>query len=219
MKTLAILPIKHFADAKHRLATELTAGPRRALAEAMFADVLTALRRAERVDDILVVTLDHGAQQIAGGHGALVLDDDGEGHNPAAKIGIDYAMEHGYDRALLVPGDCPLASPIELDQLLARTTEGRSAVIVADRHGTGTNALLLTPPNSMAPSFGPGSRDRHVAEARRAGTKPELVELGGLELDVDTPDDLVALQAKLAETHGLAAHTRGMLSQLMRSRA
>ncbi len=219
MKTLAILPIKHFADAKNRLASELTAGPRRALAEAMFSDVLTALRRAERVDGILVVTLDHGAQQIAGGHGALVLDDDGEGHNPAATIGIGYAMEHAYDRALLVPGDCPLLSPIELDELLSRAAEGRTAVIVPDRHGTGTNALLLTPPNAMVPSFGPDSRDRHVAEARRAGTRPELVEVGCLALDVDTPEDLVALQAKLAETHGLAAHTRGMLSQLMRSRA
>jgi 2-phospho-L-lactate guanylyltransferase len=184
----------------------------------MFSDVLTALRRAERVDGILVVTLDHGAQQIAGGHGALVLDDDGDGHNPAAQIGIGYALEHGYDRVLLVPGDCPLLSPIELDQLLSRPAEGPTAVIVPDRHGTGTNALLLTPPDVLAPSFGPDSRRRHLAHAQANRVPAEVVELDSLALDVDTPDDLEALQRRLAGTHGGAAHTRGILSQLMRAR-
>ena len=75
MRTLAILPVKTFAEAKQRLAPELALGARRALAEAMFSDVLVALRRAGSVDEILVVSADHGAQQVAGGHGATVLDD------------------------------------------------------------------------------------------------------------------------------------------------
>jgi 2-phospho-L-lactate guanylyltransferase len=184
----------------------------------MFADVLTALRRSARVDAMLVVSADHGAQQIAAGHGAALVDDDGSGHNPAAALGIAYAVEHGYDRALLVPGDCPLMSPAELDELIARPVGRRSAVIVADRHGTGTNALLLTPPDALAPSFGPDSCGRHVADARRAGAEAEVATVASLALDVDTPEDLEALQETLARTHGGAAHTRGMLSQLLRSR-
>jgi 2-phospho-L-lactate guanylyltransferase len=219
MTTLAILPIKSFADAKHRLSPGLTPGPRRALAEAMFSDVLTALRRSKAVDAILVVTADNNAQQIAAGHGAAVLDDDGSGHSPAAALGIAQALEQGYDRVLLVPGDCPLLSPQDLDELLARPADGRTAIIVQDRHGTGTNALLLTPPDALAPSFGPGSRDRHVADARLAGADPVLVPVASLALDVDTPEDLAELQERLAASHGGAAHTRGMLSQLMRSRA
>jgi 2-phospho-L-lactate guanylyltransferase len=76
----------------------------------------------------------------------------------------------------------------------------------------------MTPPDAMAPSFGPDSRDRHVADAQRAGATPEIVAVDSLALDVDTPEDLAALQERLAQTHGGAAHTRGMLSQLMRSR-
>jgi 2-phospho-L-lactate guanylyltransferase len=218
MRTLAILPIKSFADAKHRLASELTPGPRRALAEAMFSDVLTALRRARGVDDVLVVTMDHGAQQIAGGHGAMVLDDTEEGHNEAAARGVEHAIEAEYDRVLLVPGDCPALDPTQLDALIGEPFEAPSVMIMPDRHGTGTNALLLTPPGAIVPSFGPGSRERHVSVAHAAGASVQVHDVPSLALDVDTPEDLEALRVSLAASHGGAAHTRGMLSQLMRSR-
>jgi 2-phospho-L-lactate guanylyltransferase len=219
MGTLAILPVKSFDGAKQRLGDGLDAGPRRALAEAMFSDVIVALRRARAVHGILVVTSDTAAQQIAAGHGANVLEEPDEGHNAAAAAGIRVALEAGEDRALLVPGDCPLLDPRELDGLIAHPARGRSALIVPDRHGTGTNALLLTPPDSLAPAFGPGSCERHVANARQAGTTPEVVGIPTLALDVDTPEDLEALQAALGERHGGAAHTRGMLRQLLRSRS
>jgi len=218
MPTVAILPVKSFAAAKRRLANGLEAGPRRALAEAMFSDVLLALRRARAVDEILVVSSDHGAQRIAGGHGTMVLDDEERGHNVAAAIGIRAALAQQFDRALLIPGDCPLVDPHELGELIEWRAGARSALIVPDRHGTGTNALLLTPPNSLAPSFGPGSCRRHVANAESHGTEAEVVDVASLALDVDTPDDLAALQKTLATIHGRAAHTRGMLNQLVRSR-
>jgi 2-phospho-L-lactate guanylyltransferase len=218
MPTVAILPIKSFDGAKRRLEPALAAGPRRALAEAMFSDVLVALRRASSVDEVLVVTADNVAQQIAGGHGTLVLDDLDEGHNEAARRGIAHALELGFERAILVPGDCPILNPVELDQLLSSDPAPPSALIVPDRHGTGTNALLLRPPDALAPSFGPGSRDRHLTDARLAGTAAEVTEIPSLALDVDTAEDLAWLQATLSATRGGAAHTRGMLSQLQRSR-
>jgi 2-phospho-L-lactate guanylyltransferase len=218
MPTLAILPVKSFAAAKQRLQDELTPGPRRALAEAMFSDVLVALRRAASVDRVLVVTGDRDAQQIAGGHGTLVLDDSERGHNEAATRGIQVALETGADRALLVPGDCPMLDPAELEALLSRPVGPRSALVVPDRHGTGTNALLLTPPDSLAPAFGPDSCEQHVLNAALAGTTYEVVEMPSLAMDVDTPEDLAELQRLLETKHGGAAHTRGMLTQMLRSR-
>jgi 2-phospho-L-lactate guanylyltransferase len=217
--TLAILPIKTLDEAKTRLAAELDPRPRRALVEAMFSDVLVALRRAKLVDQVLVVSRDHNAQRIAGGYGAMVADDEDSGHNDAAGRGISRALELGAERVLLVPGDTPLLDPVELDGLLSRKLEPPTVLVVPDRHGTGTNALLLQPPDAMKPSFGPGSHDRHHRHAATAGITAITVEIPSLALDLDTPEDLQAVETTLDDTRGGAAHTRGMLRQLARSRA
>lgn len=220
MSTIAILPIKTVDDAKQRLREALDPTPRRALVEAMFSDVLVALRRSKLVDQVLVVSSDHGAQRIAGGYGAMVLEEDDHGHSHAAARGVAYAVEElGAERALMVPGDCPLLDPTELDDLIATTVDSPSVLIVPDRHGTGTNALLLTPPDALEPSFGPGSHDRHTRNATAAGIEVRSVVVPSLALDVDTPEDLATVEATLEQTHGGAAHTRGMLRQLMRSRS
>ena len=218
MRTQAILPVKSFPEAKQRLMEHLSPGPRRALVEAMFSDVLVALRRAERVDEIVIISSDRDAQEIGGGYGASVLDDEQLGHSEAAALAISTAIENHVDRVLVVPGDCPLLDPSELDALLARTPEAPSALIVPDRHGTGTNALLLTPPGSLTPSFGEDSCQRHAANARLVGTAHEVVPVPSLGLDIDTPEDLGELIAVLEQAHGGAAHTRGMLNQMLRSR-
>jgi 2-phospho-L-lactate guanylyltransferase len=219
MRTIAILPIKSFSQAKQRLRLELSDADRRALVDAMFSDVLVALRRVPELEGIIVVSGDRVAQRIAQGYGATVVEDAEQGHNSAATEGIRTALEDGIERALLVPGDCPLLDPKELEELLAYRTGDRSALIVPDRHGTGTNALLLAPPDVLAPSFGPDSCRRHMADAGMAGVAAEVVEVPGLAMDVDTPDDLDALQQRLSESRGGAAHTRGMLNQLMRARS
>jgi 2-phospho-L-lactate guanylyltransferase len=219
MTTLAILPIKTLDAGKQRLSEELDSSPRRALVEAMFSDVLVALRRATLVDQVLVVSKDHGAQRIAGGYGAMVADDDDQGHNSAAARGIARALDLGMDRVLLVAGDCPLMDPTEVDELIAQPLDGPSVLIVPDRHGTGTNALLLSPPDALEPSFGPDSHDRHGRNAAAAGVTARTVEVPSLALDIDTPEDLVAIEATLKDSRGGAAHTRGMLRQLSRSQS
>jgi 2-phospho-L-lactate guanylyltransferase len=217
--TLAILPIKSFDDAKQRLSAELDPTPRRALVEAMFSDALVALRRARLVDQVLVVSADNVAQRIAGGYDAMVVEDLDEGHNQAAARGAARALELGVERVLMIPGDCPLLSPTELDELLSRPVTLPSLLVVPDRHGTGTNALVITPPGALAPSFGPGSHQRHRENATAAGVHVETVEVPSLALDIDTPEDLAEVEATLERSRGGAAHTRGMLRQLLRSRS
>lgn len=217
MQTAAILPIKSFSEAKQRLAAGLDPATRRALAEAMFCDVLVALRRCHGLGPVLVVTGDPEAHALALSQDARVLADTDDGHNPAAACGIAQALAEGCERVLLVPGDCPLLDPGELEAVLAKATPSPSVLIVPDRHGAGTNALLLTPPEAIAPAFGPGSCARHQDIARRAGVHAEVVEVPGLALDLDTPEDLDALTAALDASRGGAARTRGLLWQLARA--
>jgi 2-phospho-L-lactate guanylyltransferase len=218
VKTLAILPVKSFGAAKQRLAESLGAGFRQALAQAMFADVLRSLRRAPELDEIVVVTSDRVAESAAGGHRVRVLADTAQaGQSEAALIGIRHALAEGFERTVLVPGDTPLVEREDLARLLAPAVPG--VVIVPDRHGTGTNALVLTPPDAIGPSFGPGSFARHVALAEAAGVPHRVERVSALELDVDTPGDLAELAAQLGLRRGQAPLTRGALSQLDRAGA
>jgi 2-phospho-L-lactate guanylyltransferase len=212
--TFAILPVKRFERAKQRLTGALADGSRWALAEAMVTDVLVALRRSKSVDSVLVVTCEPRAESLATGWGADVVSDPRErGQSEAVVIGIAAARERGATRILLVPGDCPSLAAADVDALLSG---GPGVVVVPDRHGTGTNALVLDPPDAIAPGFGPGSRDRHVERANDAGVHVDVREIPSLALDVDTGEDLLALQEALAASTGGAAHTRGMLARLGR---
>ena len=218
MRTLAIVPVKSFDEAKQRLSASLARGSRSSLAQAMFSDVLGALGRARSLDGVAVVTADPAAQQLAHGRALLLHDSAQAGQSAAAAIGIRHALAAGYARALLVPGDTPLIDPTEVDALLAEA-DGLGVAIVADRHGTGTNALVLTPPDAIEPSFGPDSLHRHLGLARAAGAAHRVIAVPSLEHDVDTPEDLAALREVLGGVRGRGQRTWGALHQIDHCRA
>jgi 2-phospho-L-lactate guanylyltransferase len=214
MRVAAVLPVKRFGNAKQRLGLALEAGERRELAAAMVADVLAALGAVDAIGAVIVVTAEPAAAEAAVRAGATVVHDpDEHGQSAAAARGIA-ALDAGVERVLLVPGDCPALDPGEVGALLARPTVEPGVVIVPDRHGSGTNALLLNPPRALAPSFGPGSFARHAATARAAGVHVGVAELHSLGLDVDTPDDLATLGEALARLPGRAPRTRAVLERL-----
>lgn len=221
MRTAAILPIKSFGAAKQRLSPMLGGGARQALAQAMFSDVLGSLRKVERLESITVVSADPAVDAAARGNGVTVVADPSEsGQSDATLVGIRHALAAGYDRVLLVPGDTPLLNPAELDELLARgESDGMQVVIVPDRHGSGTNALVISPPDAFRPSFGPDSLNRHVTLAQEAGLLHSVEEVPSLSHDVDTPEDLNALADALEGRRAVAPNTCGALRQLDRARA
>jgi|SRR5829696_3569491 len=203
MRTAAVLPIKTFTRAKARLGAAVEAPDRAELAEAMARDVLVALAAVPGLDDVVVVTAEPRAARAAEEVGAVVIHDPEEaGQSAAARRGIAAARA---DRVLLVPGDCPALDPAEVGALLAGPPA--AVTIVPDRHGSGTNALLLSPPDAIEPAFGPGSLARHL---ERAGPAARVAELASLTLDIDTPADLAVLRAGRAG----APRTRALLARL-----
>ena len=143
----------------------------------MVGDVLEALAAVPGLDRVIVVTAEPRAAAAARDAGADVVHDaDEAGQSAAARSASGAALDAGAERVLLVPGDCPALDPGEVGALLARP--GRAGVvIVPDRHGAGTNALLLSPPDVIEPSFGPGSFARHAARAHAAGTVVRVAEV------------------------------------------
>jgi 2-phospho-L-lactate guanylyltransferase len=187
----------------------------------MFSDVLGALRKTDGIEGIAIVTADVAATAVATGERMVVLEDDVcDGQSAATQIGIRYGLERGFERVLLVPGDTPLLKPPELEALLARSErDGIAVAIVPDRHGTGTNGLLIAPPGTFDPSFGPGSLERHRTQAQERRLVHRIEGLPSLEHDVDTPGDLAALWAVVDDSRRGAQRTRGALAQLDRAGA
>jgi len=229
VRTAAILPVKRLTIAKQRLGADVADSLRLRLARAMVSDVLAALARAASIERTIVVTSEPPVAAEARERGALVLEDAADaGQSAAVTIGVARALAEGYERVLCIPGDCPALEPRELDPLLSPARHGHGVrrssrasaevVIVPDRHGTGTNGLLLTPPDVIAPSFGPGSCARHRALAQAAGAAWRLEHPPSLLLDVDTGADLAALRDRLIGDRPVgagasAARTRAVLGQ------
>jgi 2-phospho-L-lactate/phosphoenolpyruvate guanylyltransferase len=219
MRTAAVLPVKSFGRAKERLGAAVGQPNRGELAAAMLGDVLDALRAAGGLDDLIVVTAEPRAAAAGRAAGAHVVDDPVEaGQSDAAARGVRAAIARGAHRALLVPGDCPALDPGEVGRLL-EGFPGAGLVIVPDRHGSGTNALLIAPPGAIEPSFGPGSFARHAARGAAAGAVVRVAHAPSLELDVDTPGDLAALRAVLAASPAAAPRTRALLDAMAPSSA
>lgn len=218
MRTAAILPVKRLHRAKSRLGASVADPLRGELARAMVGDVLVALAETRSVERTIVVTADESVAAAARYLGALVVKDTAEPTQSAAVgLGIAAAVAEGFERVLCVPGDCPALDPAEIDALLEggagrRSKDTRPGVaIVPDRHGTGTNGLLLSPPNAIAPSFGPGSRERHERLAVDADVAYRVEQPASLLLDIDTGEDLAALRERLTGERIRAPRTRAVL--------
>ena len=106
---------------------------------------------------------------------------------------------------LRLPLDLPLIQPDDIDELLAIDCKSRSMTIVPSRDGTGTNALLRTPPTLFPSHFGEGSFAKHLAEAAHARAEVLIRRNPRLEMDVDDESDLRALLE-----HDLGATATGL---------
>jgi 2-phospho-L-lactate guanylyltransferase len=213
LHTTAIVPVKGLSLANGRLDGLLSKDERKRLAEALFLDLIVKLPRARSIDEVLIVTADHSIARQARWFGHKVLLQKGdEGHSEAASAGARAAMAEGAIRVAMLPVDCPMLDTDELDAHVGRSP--RTALIVPDHHGTGTNALVLTPPDLFVPAFGPDSCARHVSRARAAGISFALEEIESISIDLDTPADYSLLRDKLLLDPQPAPRTAQVLWEL-----
>jgi 2-phospho-L-lactate/phosphoenolpyruvate guanylyltransferase len=189
-----LLPIKDLRQAKQRLAPLLNPAERFALAQAMLADTIRAVRGVRRADKIFVVTNYVPAMQEAEANGWQLLCED---RQISESVSVDAASrrcaERGVTSLLRLPLDVPLVQASDIDELLAVECAAPALVIVPSRDGTGTNAILRTPPALFPSHFGSGSFAKHCSEGERAGAQIVVLYNARLEMDVDDEADLRAL--------------------------
>jgi 2-phospho-L-lactate guanylyltransferase len=188
---VALVPVKAFAEAKSRLAPELSAARRAELAARLLAHVLDAILASDAVDVCGVVSPDPVVLAQARAWGAVPLAQGRPGLNPGLEAGRAWAVGRGAQALLIVLGDLPLLTPADVAGLVAEAAP-RTVVLAPDRHEVGTNALLIAPPDLVPFRFGPDSAARHAAEAARQGLALRHYRSSGTAFDIDTPADLAA---------------------------
>lgn len=201
-RVIAIVPVGTLAGAKSRLGGTLDAEERETLARQLARRTIEAVAATPGIAETIVVTPDDEIRGLALEAGARPIRQRSRGLNSGLREARDEAIAAGAEAILVLPVDVPLVSPEAIEAVLAplvptASDDGRHpgaiVVLVPDRHGRGTNALALTPPDAIDFGFGGNSREAHRDRARAAGAR--YVELGGpLSLDLDTPDDLLLVE-------------------------
>jgi 2-phospho-L-lactate/phosphoenolpyruvate guanylyltransferase len=191
--TSVAVPVRAFEGAKSRLGAVLDAEERRDLVDRLLRRTVAAALATPGVVEVVVVSPDPDVLDVAASAGARPVLQRSRGLNPALQEAR--AATTG-ERLLVLPGDLPTVTAEDLARILAAGDEAGtpSVVLVPDRHRRGTNALLLDPADAIDPAFGGDSRAGHAWLAESADIAYR--ELTGLlDLDLDTPDDLLLAEA------------------------
>jgi 2-phospho-L-lactate guanylyltransferase len=197
-----VLPMRTVSGGKARLGGALDAEEREELVLGMLLHTLTVLGRWPVAERVHVVSPDPLLDAVAREAGAEVAvhHQDDEGLNAGIRMGISAARVEDAASVLVLPGDLPHLSGEALDELVMAADAGLAAaeggplvaIAPSDARG-GTNALLLRPPDVIAPAFGSGSLEAHLRAAESAGAAVQVVHYPLLGFDLDTPDDLERL--------------------------
>jgi 2-phospho-L-lactate guanylyltransferase len=191
MTIWAIVPVKPLRRGKSRLAGTLSEDERAELNQSLLKHTLNTLSDIKELEQVLVVSRDPHALTIARQHGARTVREDGQPHlNTALARATVVARVYATRGVLILPADLPLISREDVLTLLGKAVDPPVVVIAPDRHGKGTNALLISPSGLIEYDFGDGSFQKHCELAKQAGARLEIVDLPSLGLDLDLTEDL-----------------------------
>jgi 2-phospho-L-lactate/phosphoenolpyruvate guanylyltransferase len=186
-----IVPMKPLALAKQRLRPALQDRERRALAHDMLTHVLATVSTSQIADLAVLVSADNQVLQLAHEWDFVPLQENEPGYNESTTQAIHWTQTEGVDAVLILPADLPNLQTDDLFSLISlMSNEPQVAIIAPNATETGTNALLLRPPDLIPPSFGPDSFNRHCALARAAGVEPAIYRSPSMACDIDLPTDL-----------------------------
>lgn len=189
-----LLPVKDLNHAKKRLMGVLTPQERFGLAQAMLEDTIRAVLGVRCAEMIFVVTNYEPLMRLAQENRWEILQEQRQiSESDSVDAASASCAERGVTGLLRLPLDLPLIQSGDIDELLAVECRAPALVIVPSRDGTGTNAMLRTPPTLFPSHFGSGSFAKHLAEAENAHAQTFVRRNPRLEMDVDDETDLRAL--------------------------
>jgi 2-phospho-L-lactate guanylyltransferase len=198
MTLWAIVPVKPLRRGKSRLAEVLTSDERTNLNRILLENTIGALNGIPEIEHVLVVSRDTEALAMARDLGARTVLENGQPDlNIALARATLVAKTYATRGVLILPVDLPLITSEDLEAMLEKIGDPPVVVVAPDRCYDGTNALLVCPAGLIEYEYGPGSFERHCERAKEVGARLEICELPSLSLDLDNPEDLDLVAAKL----------------------
>ena len=186
-----VIPVKEFREAKKRLAPHFSPDDRAALAQAMCEDFFNVIAAVRCVDRIFVISKE---TQVLLRARELGWETIAESRQISESDSVDaasrYCAERGVQALLRLPVDIPLVEPADIEAVFETLGDAPTAILVPSSDGTGTNAILRSPPALFPSHFGPNSLVRHLAEAEACGVRAQVFRNPRLELDIDEWEDL-----------------------------
>jgi 2-phospho-L-lactate guanylyltransferase len=200
-RIVAVIPIRGSSSAKTRLAPLFTEDERLALVWAMLRRLLREIEESGVVNHTVVVTRDPEAVRhnvtIDPGVTVLCQHPAGGGLNGALDLAQTWAVAHGYNVMLVLPGDLPI---IGAGDIRALVEFDAPLVVASDRAEQGTNALRIDLRCWTATGFrfrmGPGSLSHHFNEAAEMGRTTKVLYRVGIAHDLDSPGDWADLPSE-----------------------
>src|SRR5919197_259934 len=176
MKTFAIVPVKTFENAKMRLSSLLDIEERIRLSSLMLDYTLRVLASVPLLTQVVVVSGDNRAEEIAAEHRANFLREEKDsGVNSAVAVADNYCMKKDAEATIVIPHDLPLLDAIDISRAsnLAKN-ENRCIVICPSLRYDGTNMLLRKPPSVMETYYDSDSYETHIKAAIEGGIAVKL---------------------------------------------
>jgi 2-phospho-L-lactate guanylyltransferase len=190
MRPWVLIPIRGLPAGKSRLSTVLSREERAALNELLLRHVLAgAAAEVGRERTVVISACDEALRTARSVSVQTVHQCGGSGLNHAAAQGVAWLRAAGARSVLVIAADLPLVMASDFGEIVHRGSEGR-VVICPDKHGSGTNAMLLGEDVALRFAFGPQSCAAHCREAIRSGATPEICVNERIAFDIDTPEDL-----------------------------
>lgn len=190
MRPSVLIPIRGLQAGKSRLAAVLSRDERVAFNALLLWHVMVAASAAFGPERTAVVGACDQALQVARSLGVRALrQGGGTGLNHAVTQGVAWLRAAGARSVLVLAADLPSVVASDLIALANQGGVGR-VVLCPDKHGTGTNAMLLCEGVSLRFAFGPQSCAAHCREATRSGATPKICINERIAFDIDTPEDL-----------------------------
>ena len=150
----AVIPVKEFDGAKHRLSGLLSPSERRLLSETMLTDMLDAVAGSRLLAGVMIVTLDPHAMGLGERIGARIVTEGArDGHTGSVNAGRRVLVGEGRGGMITMPGDIPATRAGEIDAVLSAHLAAPSFTISPAHDDLGSNAIVCSPPESVTAPF------------------------------------------------------------------